>query len=312
MAQFGLDAVRRGDIGVRSLLARSLPAPRDAIDRRIGSPIVVASHPRSGTHLTIDLIRKHFSCATHRLRPMESADHLYLSLDRLGSAHHRPIGIDAALDRLALCPRPIIKTHALPGFAAIAPEHRSFANRVLMRSRYICPVRDVRPMLCSLHRFELGCEPDVAGMSLADFIRTQRDGLSRPAAWARHINAWLDKPGVTVVKIEDIIARPAQAVTRIANALDETPTHRRHSLPQRRTGLSRTLARMLGSTESTAILGHKMGPPTNWAQALSPDDLAFIDREAGDAMARLGYTARRAPAITIAPAPMPMPAARIA
>ncbi len=43
----------------------------------IGKPILIASHPRSGTHLTIDLLRKQFLECQSSKRLGEPLDKIY-------------------------------------------------------------------------------------------------------------------------------------------------------------------------------------------------------------------------------------------
>lgn len=50
---------------------------------QIGKPIIVATYPRSGTHLTIDLLRKQFQeCESWKFLG-ESKSNLYLDIDPL-------------------------------------------------------------------------------------------------------------------------------------------------------------------------------------------------------------------------------------
>lgn len=83
----------------------------------IGKPIIVASHPRSGTHLTMDLLRKQFPvCATYKF-PTQSLDQLYLALEALSAPPRESISEARALKILKKSQRPIIKTHACPTFS---------------------------------------------------------------------------------------------------------------------------------------------------------------------------------------------------
>ena len=57
----------------------------------VGKPVVVASHPRSGTHLTLDLLRKQFpACASYKL-PAQPLDRLYFALEALSAPPQRSI-----------------------------------------------------------------------------------------------------------------------------------------------------------------------------------------------------------------------------
>jgi len=72
---------RPDDTRTFSLEARSL-APSHAAVRKC---VIVASHPRSGTHLTIDFIRRNFPKLNTDLRIWQSAGGLYWNLDNTSS-----------------------------------------------------------------------------------------------------------------------------------------------------------------------------------------------------------------------------------
>ena len=76
----------------------------------IGKPIVIASHPRSGTHLTIDLLRKQFAECKSWKMPGELLDRLYFALESFAPKFN-PLSESAALNILQRATRPIIKTH---------------------------------------------------------------------------------------------------------------------------------------------------------------------------------------------------------
>jgi hypothetical protein len=53
----------------------------------LGLPLIIVTHMRSGTHLTIVFIRRQFSCFQAWKWPGEVNDMLYLSLDVLSVVH---------------------------------------------------------------------------------------------------------------------------------------------------------------------------------------------------------------------------------
>src|SRR4051794_27731921 len=65
------DGMESAGAGEWAELARELARP----ERR---PVVVASHPRSGTHLLIDLLRRQFPACASWKYPLERMDRLYL------------------------------------------------------------------------------------------------------------------------------------------------------------------------------------------------------------------------------------------
>jgi hypothetical protein len=73
-------------------------------------PIIVASHPRSGTHLLIDCLRLNFAECHSWKYPLERINRLYLSWASLcGEAPH--LTDRASARTLARVARPLVKTH---------------------------------------------------------------------------------------------------------------------------------------------------------------------------------------------------------
>ena len=62
---------------------------------KIDRPILIASHPRSGTHLTIDFLRRQFSPCSSWKHWGESLDNLYLPLEAI-TAQQKGISIEKA------------------------------------------------------------------------------------------------------------------------------------------------------------------------------------------------------------------------
>ena len=77
-------------------------------------PIVIASHPRSGTHLLMDLIRKQFSGCKVMRRWFQCNFEPYVNLDEIISLKSHVCNKDLQL--LSRSRMPIIKTHRLPDY----------------------------------------------------------------------------------------------------------------------------------------------------------------------------------------------------
>src|SRR5437764_9896505 len=82
------------------------------LEEKGSRPIVVASHPRSGTHLCIDLLRLNFEPCRSRKAWFERADRLYFGLDAIAKADAEivPTLFKQILGRVA---RPIVKSDAM-------------------------------------------------------------------------------------------------------------------------------------------------------------------------------------------------------
>jgi len=180
----------------------------------LGKPILVASHPRSGTHLTIDVLRRQFlECSTWKY-PGEPLDRLYLPLEGLTTPHQK-LSLQTALKTLGRFSyeeaRPLIKTHAYPALSHLASDYGELHHWIHQNAHKIYVVRDGRAVLCSLHLFMQSFEPQVR-CSFSDFLRQEVNGISRVKAWANHVQTWINQPDVYVLKFEQLIQEPLQTL----------------------------------------------------------------------------------------------------
>lgn len=262
----------------------------------INRPIIVASHQRSGTHLTIDLLRRHFPATNPKLRPLESLHHLYVDMDSFNPGHHNPMSTKTALRLLTRNPRPIVKTHTLPNEALCKPEFRPIVHRIYERAHTISVVRDGRNVMLSLHRFERPWNPR-ARVPLSDFIRSTTDGLCRPAYWSNHVKTWQSVHDCKTLIFRDIISKPREILVELGRFLGMEPVFKEPLLPKpMKSRYDGWLRRLAGNTHTTTIPGEKPmeGEPTKWRDAFSREDREFFDRHAGDTLIDLGYEKDRA------------------
>ncbi|MEM1183886.1 MAG: sulfotransferase domain-containing protein [Planctomycetota bacterium] len=256
----------------------------------VGRPVMVASYYRSGTHLLMDLVRRHFPEFRPRMRPFESIHSTYLSLDRFESTAHRPISPSASIALLAKASRPTIKTHALPSFERLRESTRVFCQQLVDRAVTLYAVRDGRDVMCSKHAWELayrdGAEPD-----FDRFCFTPRPwGVNCPVHdWNEHVLTWLDRPGMIAVRFERVIRDTEAVIGELAEALQSEPQIRHPLLPKPIKSVRASwIARALGRLESTNVHSKDIRPFKR-AEAF---DGALTDRffeMAGEAMTRLGY-----------------------
>ncbi len=260
-------------------------------------PIIVASHPRSGTHLAMDLFRRQFrECRSWKL-PGERLNRLYLSVEALFVPGSRaPISERQAVKVLRRVGRPIVKTHlALPDLRG-GPTTRSgeigqyWLDWLLGRGRVVYVYRDGRDVMCSYHFFSL-VNPS-ARCLLGEFIRQEDGGVSRVKAWAQSVRRWLREPGVLALRCEDILRDPKSVVERLARELELTPLYREPLLPRQFGSFWESRAnRIFGiRPASTAILSRFKGYRLQrWRDVLTVEDRAFFHRESGDLLTELGY-----------------------
>lgn len=261
----------------------------------IGRPIIIASHQRSGTHLTIDLLRRHFPDTNPKLKLFESLHHLYIDIDSFREKHHNPMSVDDALRLLARNPRPIIKTHALPNASLAKKEFRPIVEAIFDRAQTLCVVRDGRSVMPSLQLFEREWNPK-ADIPLSDYMRTQYEGLSRPAYWNHHVRAWQAVKDCLTVRFDRVVKDTVSTLGEIGGFLGMTPTMREPLLPPAtKTILEGRLRRLVGNTNSTTIPGRPKGvkKPKKWHEAFTKQDREFFDEAAGQLLIDLGYEPNR-------------------
>ena len=259
--------------------------------RGVGRRIVLVTHRRSGTHLTIDLLRRQFEACDAPKRLGEPLHALYLNLDLL-LASRRPLREDRARALLRRARRPIVKTHALPGFERFRPAHADFVDALLDDADVYSVHRDGRDVMCSLHLYFQAFDPR-ARCDLADFLRQADEGMSRPRRWADHVLRWRAVPGVRSLAYETLVSDPRAALEGLGGELGLEPRFQEPLLPTRLRSAWQARWWRLASRRPpvTTVLSDPSGrrKPRRWREAFTPEDRAFFQREAGEALVALGY-----------------------
>lgn len=257
---------------------------------QIGKPIFILSHPRSGTHLTIDLIRKQFPETRGWKYPWESLGCLYLSIEGFLD-RRRPLSEERALALLRRSERPIVKSHVY-SYSTLQQRFPAWIEWLQSEADILYVYRDVRSVMPSLHIFMQSFVP-ATRTDFSTFLRQPfATGANRLRYWADEVNEWTSKPDVTTLRFEDVLKDTTGAINTIAVATDMTPVYREPLLPKKVEGLwqSRLIRFTSIRPETTAIVGYYGGQrPKKWREAFTTEDLAFLEAEAGEIMQELGY-----------------------
>jgi hypothetical protein len=257
----------------------------------IGKPIIVASHPRSGTHLTIDLLRKQFpACASYKLIA-QPLDRLYLALEALTAPSQKSISVAKALEVLRKAERPIIKTHADPALSHLEQRFSDWQEWLSQEATVLYIIRDGRAALCSFHLYMQSYDPSTR-CSLSDFIRQTTNRQSRVKQWANHVEQWLAQPNVYSIRFEEIVKQTPNTLNRLSQILELKADLKEPLLPISIRSLwhGRWVRLSQANPESTAIIGYYKGRKSaTWKTAFTRADHAFFEAEAGDLLRKLGY-----------------------
>lgn len=226
-------------------------------------PVVIVTHPRSGTHLLIDFLRNNFPDCSSWKYPFETKGSLYLNIDTL-LTEKKASSIRRATRILARSRVPILKTHALsPDFSDLSffTETRLALSPVLGRAlldncRFIYVYRHPAKVMASLYHMLAGHSKIIATTPISDFIASEsRAGFTRIDHWASHVTSWKKHSGIISFDYEQIISSPDAVAATISTtfSLEHVPSPKLPPVVSRRRA---RLARIFEfRPRSTAILG---------------------------------------------------------
>jgi len=253
-------------------------------------PIMIASHRRSGTHLTVDLFRRQFrECRSWKF-PGERNDRLYVNLDMVLD-RNKELPPSVACKILRRTAKALLKTHRIPS-SNNKDTLQSFAQKDLSqlfeKADIVYVYRDGREVMSSYHQYRKGFDPK-ARCSLAEFMRQDDSGVSRVKFWANHVQSWLSLSGVITLKYDEVINNTQATLRRLGSAFQMEPLYLQPLLPKplENQTASRCSRLFRIRPESTAILAP--GEKENWRVAFTLSDRQFFHDEAGTLLIELGY-----------------------
>jgi hypothetical protein len=222
--------------------------------------VVIVAHPRSGTHITLDFIRRNFPAFDPRLRLWDSARELYVSLDR-------PRWCDDLRRQMRRSDHVLLQSH-MAGMRS-STERQAVAFMKPDEAIFIYPFRHYSATMRSFAAF---CHyPGRVESFLDESSRFFRNEETVEACARRHGESWLQRDAV-FVNVEALMADPHRAAARLGEALGVEPTQLARRLPRRRLfhgKLAEAVERFTGR-ESTEV---QILFPKDWADASEPDHI---------------------------------------
>jgi hypothetical protein len=246
-----------------------------------GDPIVIISHPRSGTHLTIDLLRKQFKeCVSYKW-PLEPQHYLYLSIEGfLEKNPRRRMREETALKIVRRPKRPIIKLHTY-SWKLLHEKYPEWMRWIDERGKIIYVNRDVRAVLASFYSYARTFSK-TADVPITEFIRQSFCGRrSRPVYWQEMQEHWGRKDGILQLDFDEVVKNTEETLNKTGQFLNLTPRMIKPLLPEKMTSLTKFRWQRMTAfrPESTAILGDAPAVSLKWQEVFSEDDLKFIEEE---------------------------------
>ncbi|MEP5151425.1 sulfotransferase domain-containing protein [Planktotalea sp.] len=262
-------------------------------------PVLVASHPRSGTHVVMDLIRRQFPSTRNWRCFGLPLDHLYLNLERLGAEQRR--FDEQTAKRIVNRPkRALLKTHFTADFQSGWAQDECTPPQGHWRSlgqaaKVIYVVRHPMDVMVSYHQFLSAIDASVVEMDLMRFLHSPHwdKSVDRLGWWQSHVSGWATREDVTVLRYEDVVHQTEQTLETLSTSLDDAGRRRKPLLPPKVTTLRNArLNRLLSvSPQSTAIIADRSRfPAIDWRDALTPADIDELQTRLNEELGHYGYS----------------------
>lgn len=178
--------------------------------------IIVISHRRSGTHLTIDSIRNNF-------KDYKKHDFFTLNEDLKNDNYYKKFV------KLSNTNSIVIKTHFLPDFNIYNLEEHKIEKlkEIFNNSHLIYVCRNGLDVMVSLYEYMKKFDKNVAESDFNDFLFTNNnfdnttEKFNRFEFWKYHITNWRNSnyKNVYWIKYEDFIKNYDKSIYRLANNL---------------------------------------------------------------------------------------------
>lgn len=185
--------------------------------------ILISTHPRSGTHLTIDLLRRNFPELQSRKKVLEPLDALYVPVDiAIGECKKDHAKVRELISRHQY---PILKTHWLqPDFSNLDSSCKDIRDWMREKLHVIYVLRHPECVIASHFLFE----------SSHKEIRDREIWLNNAArSWVSHVSAWTNRPDTITVRFVDIVHDTRSTIDKLEVELGLAATTGGPLLPPR-------------------------------------------------------------------------------
>lgn len=278
--------------------------------------IIVVSHRRSGTHLTIDSITNNFEVYS------KNPNIGNVTLNHLTSRVNKQkyITIEQFENNIESSPC-VIKTHShsdLDSYFGDSIQLANYVKDLFSRSKVIYVYRDGRDVLVSLYFYMQSYDPRIKKISFSEFIRmdngfdhkTYAGVLSRTAYWKFHVESWINARDVLLISFDDIVRQYDETIIKIAGFIDQPVNKRIKDLRMVKAN-SGSFGKLLKDAQDALIpvrfqkrlrsrfkrlkrssVSFREGRSKDWQNYFTEEDLSYFNKQAGDLRERLCLDAR--------------------
>lgn len=255
--------------------------------------ITVNSHPRSGTHLCIDFLRRQYSECQIKKTFNKRLDDLYFPFEVLLSEHQDlEHNKKRALETFRSCSHPIVKFHGYsePLLTHRFPEWMEFINQ----GKTIYVYRNLYKVMCSTYIYMQTFENAGKGVNIHEFIRQPfASAANRIQFWVDEIKRFKERENIMMLSYEEILKSPEKVLGKLDSFLGLTSLKKSPMLPPKTNNIwnIRWQRYFSSNPDNTAILAshkgiHNLDPKIVFTE----DDVKWIKSIAGDTLTKLNYS----------------------
>lgn len=254
--------------------------------------IVVISHRRSGTHLTIDSLINNLSGYYND----------FVTIDRLLEERNNSIEqFEKSIKKENL----IVKTHAhadIDNYFGFKPDVNLLANELLSESLLIYVYRDGRDVLNSLYNYSKDNAPHREN-DFSAFLRSEiyfdqntvKKKMDKVDYWNYHVSSWLDYSGdnITYISFEDLTTNFEYTMTKLINDLGLKIPEKLVDINQSKGNVVKLIDRFknkfTGKKLKYSSVQFNKGKSGGFKDLFSDKDLKYFDSKSHKLMKKLNY-----------------------
>ena len=263
--------------------------------------IIITSHRRSGTHLTIDTIINNFESFS------KTPEIYKVTLDLMASHTHGNKISTSDIDKIIKKNPCVFKTHAHSEIKKFfgRGELGLYVENLIGTSKVIYVHRDGRDVMVSMYNYMKKWNKNIRDTSFSDFIRMDEDiddstydgSMSRVAYWVYHVESWLTRDDCLVLSYDEFKQDVQSVLNKISKYIDVPVNEEINDIRrQDESNLKKIFKRFFNKVvpnrfkkvRHTSVQFNR-GKSGSWQDYFTEDDLRYFTEIAGDLNKRLGY-----------------------
>jgi len=256
--------------------------------------IIVLSHRRSGTHLTIDSIINNFK---------DYQKHDYINIDSTKDGFEKQISTEKFDDKINKKIR-VIKSHFLPNFEFYYKDEKDadYVENLFENSHVIYVYRNGLDVMVSLFEYMKAYDKEIAKMDFNDFIKTKNNfdpeisNLDRIDSWKHHIKSWQESrfaDKILFVKFEDLISDFEETISTISKKIGAKPDEKIVDIRLKKSNNNilrpfYNLSKKIKGIKKTSVSARK-GKIGGYKNYFNEENLKLFMEKNGEFMKKIGY-----------------------